>query len=381
MPHTIFYFLCYNTNTIVFRLKEALALAYVKFISNPPTSISIPYWFITDYMPQALGGYVKVYLYIFALYHDPSIEGISLEDSAKVLNMLCSELTTALEYWNTHGVLQFKMLSDEDFELTFELDKPTSAPTVGRTASVETKTQRTFIQQTRPHYTSDELTLYCKEHTSIANLFTVCEKHLGRLLSSTDQQVLYGLYDWLNLPLDLIEYLVQYCASNNHTHIRYIEKVALGWVDQGIKTVEDAKAQASITKKYRTILKALGMTGETITKHQKELIDKWLNDYAFDIGVILEACNRTVTYSSSPSLNYLGSILDKWKEKGIRTLEEVATLDQNHSKEQEAAKSKGNKTAKSKNPHFTTTYSHNWDLDELEKRERQFLEQKIYGGN
>ena len=32
----------------------------------------------------------------------------------------------------------------------------------------------------------------------------------------------------------------------------------------------------------------------------------------------------------------------------------------------------------SKNPHFTTTYSHNWDFKELEKREREYIE-KIYG--
>ncbi|MEG0846400.1 MAG: DnaD domain protein [Niameybacter sp.] len=356
-------------------------MAYVKFIPNPPASISIPYWFITTYMPQALGGYVKVYLYLFALYQDHSLDSISLEDCAKVLDMLYSELISALDYWHTQKVVDFILLSDDEYELTFSLTQPAASINTEVTASVETKTQRTFVQQTRPHYTSDELTLYCQEHSSIANLFTVCEKHLGRLLSSTDQQVLYGLYDWLNLPLDLIEYLVQYCASNNHTHIRYIEKVALGWVDQGIKCVEDAKAQASITKQYRTILKALGMTSETITRHQKELLDKWLNDYAFDLSVILEACNRTVTYSSSPSLNYLGSILDKWQEKNIRTLEDITKLDQTHSKEQEATKTKNGKATKSKNPHFTTTYSHNWDLDELEKRERQYLEEQIYGGN
>ena len=353
-------------------------MAYVKFIPQTPISISIPYWFIKNYMPQALGGYVKVYLYLFAIYQSTDSSSITLENVAKDLDMLYSELISALEYWHDQKVLDFKLASEDEFELSFFLTEPTTKHTATKTVAPGAKVTRTFVQQTRPHYTSDELTLYCKEHTSIANLFTICEKHLGRLLSSTDQQVLYGLYDWLNLPLDLIEYLVQYCASNNHTHIRYIEKVALGWVDQGIKTVEDAKGQASITKKYRTILKALGMTSETITKHQKELLDKWLNDYAFDLKVILEACNRTVTYSSSPSLNYLGSILDKWHEKGIKSLEDIATLDQNHSKNQEAAKTK---TAKSKNPHFTTTYSHNWDLDELEKRERQFLEQKIYGGN
>lgn len=34
--------------------------------------------------------------------------------------------------------------------------------------------------------------------------------------------------------------------------------------------------------------------------------------------------------------------------------------------------------AKSKNTHFTTTYSHNWNISELEERERQYVE-KLYG--
>lgn len=356
-------------------------MAYVKFISNTPTSISVPYWFIIDYMPQALGGYVKVYLYLLALYHTKANPGITLEDAAKELDMLYSELLAALDYWNSKQVITFNPLTEEEFELSFSFVKPESAAQPSDSLVSTASTPRNFIQQTRPHYSADELSLYCQEHKSISNLFTICEKYLGRLLSPTDQQVLYGLYDWLNLPLDLIEYLVEYCSSNNHTHIRYIEKVALGWVDQGISTVEDAKAQSTITKKYRTILKALGMTGETITKHQRTLLDKWLNDYAFDLSVILEACNRTVTYSSSPSLNYLGSILDSWHEKGIKTVSDIDTLDKTHAKDKEQTKvSASNKKAKSKNPHFTTTYSHNWDLAELEKREREYVE-KMYGGN
>lgn len=359
-------------------------MAYVKFISNTPTSLAIPYWFIMDYMPQALGGYVKVYLYLLAAYQNPAHEGIQLEDVAKDLDMLYSELIAALEYWTKEGVLSFKLLTDNDFELSFNETKP-EFPAASNDAPTSTTTSpspRSFIQQTRPHYSADELSLYCAEHASISNLFTICEKYLGRLLSATDQQVLYGLYDWLNLPLDLIEYLVEYCSSNNHTHIRYIEKVALGWVDQGITTVESAKNQVTITKKYRTILKTLGMSGETITNHQRKLLDKWLVDYAFDLTVILEACNRTVTYSSSPSLNYLGSILDKWHEKGIKTVEDIEKLDKNHTKEKEKEQQSNSTTkkAKSKNPHFTTTYSHNWDLAELEKREREYIE-KMYGGN
>lgn len=42
-------------------------------------------------------------------------------------------------------------------------------------------------------------------------------------------------------------------------------------------------------------------------------------------------------------------------------------------------KTKKKSSTSTKNNAFTTTYSHNWDLNELEKREREYIENKIYG--
>ena len=99
-------------------------------------------------MPQALGGYVKVYLYMLAIYQNPAQEGIQLEDIAKDLDMLYSELITALEYWNTTGVITFKLLTEDEFELSFAETKPemeTKSPEIPIAA---TAAPRTFIQQT-----------------------------------------------------------------------------------------------------------------------------------------------------------------------------------------------------------------------------------------
>lgn len=356
-------------------------MAYITFSPHNLTYLQIPNWFITDYMPQALGGYVKVYIYLLHLSSSASNTSLSLEEIAKKLEMLHSELLAALDYWKEKGVLLFESTED-DFELSFASTKPQqSKPLV---AKAPAPTSRTFIQQTRPLYTADELNMY-KRHESIAQLFMICEKYLGRMLSSTDQQVLYGLYDWLNMPLDLIEFLVEYCASNNHTHIRYIEKVALSWVDSGIQTVEDAKSQVSITKKYRAIFKALGMNSETITKQHRSLFDKWLETYKLDMAIILEGCKRTVTHTNKPTLNYLDRILTSWHEAHVKTLEDIEKLDKARDKDlgaQFAQKNVPNsRPLASKNPHFTTTYSHNWDLDHLDELAQEYLERNVYGGS
>lgn len=346
-------------------------MACINLKQSDTLSVSIPYWFTTDYMPQASGGYVKVYLYVIAHYQQNN-QTIDLEELSTSLNMLYSEVILALNYWDEKGVLHFNKLDKDTFELSFKWTKPQ--------LQQELSQPKVTIHQTRPHYTADELALYKQQHDSIAKLFKICEEYLCRLLSSTDQQVLFGLYDWLNMPLDLIEYLVEYCASNNHTHIRYIEKVALNWIDQGITTVDAAKAQTALTKHYRLILKELGMHGETITKHQMQLFNTWLNDYGFDIEIVLEACRRTISHSSKPTLNYLGTILDRWHKNGVKSLEDIQKLDeafQNNSQTTKQATSKPHP----KNKTFTAIHSHNWDLDELEKQADDYMIQSLYGGN
>ena len=52
-------------------------------------------------------------------------------------------------------------------------------------------------------------------------------------------------YDGLGMSADLIEYLIEYCVGHNHKSIRYIEKVALAWAEEGITSVEEAKQSGS----------------------------------------------------------------------------------------------------------------------------------------
>ena len=76
-----------------------------------------------------------------------------------------------------------------------------------------------------------------RQNESIAELFFIAERYLGRTLSATDINTLLDFYDVLGFSTELIVYLIESCVSNNHTSIRYIEKVALGWADQHITTV------------------------------------------------------------------------------------------------------------------------------------------------
>ncbi len=132
---------------------------------------------------------------------------------------------------------------------------------------------KAFRLQSRPEYSQEELNVYRRQNASIIELFSTAEQCLGRLLSPTDQKVLYGFYDWLNMPIDLIKYLLEYCKERNHTQLRYIESVAVDWNNNGIKTVEQAQLKTLKNKNYFTILKRLGLGAAVIApQHRSSLI-------------------------------------------------------------------------------------------------------------
>lgn len=351
-------------------------MAYIKFSIQEPTCVQLPYWFIMDYMPKALGGYLKVYIYLLA--QSTNAKNLHLETVAKELDMLYSELIQALNYWHEQNVLHFKELSDQEFELQFYKIQPPKKETP---TLPEVPLAKTLISQSRPEYRTEEINLYIQNNSCVSQLFKISEQYLGRLLTATDQKILFSLYDWLHMPFDLIEFLIEYCASNNHTAIHYIEKVAITWVDEGIHSVEQAKQKLDLDKRYFKILKALGASKNTITLSEKKCINKWLNEYGLTLEIILEACKRTVMQTHKPSLNYVDSILSAWYNAKVKTLDDITLIDKAYeSKKQLTTSSSFKNKLPPKATKFNDIYSHNWNFDELEKLESDYIDRKLNGG-
>lgn len=354
-------------------------MASIKCNVPQQSFVHIPYWFITDYMPKALSGDLKVYLYLFALAHGPGADSISLEEVSSKIGMLYSELLQALYHWDKKKVLKFVEHSPDQFELEFYLDSPSSEVSIPQ-AKVHPKT---IISQTRPEYRTEEINLYLQDSPDIGKLFKICEQYLGRMLTMTDQKVLYSLYDWLHMPFDLIEFLVEYCAMLGKTSIRYIESVAISWVDEGITSLVQAKEKVALDKRYFAVLKALGSSKSKVTPVEKSCIDKWLTNYKFNMNIILEACNRAVMNANKPSLNYVDSILNAWHTAQVKTLDDIKALDKAHESKkfiQNSSSSQNTSMVSPKITKFNNMYSRDWDFDELEKLEREYITRKLNGG-
>lgn len=309
--------------------------------------------FIDRYMPKANGEYVKVYLML--LRHLD--ESASLPAPSRLADLLeCTEkdILRAFKYWEGQGLLEYKEEAPErslQAEVSPSEASLTVAPVSGTDKSVNTG----------KHGNRKEF----KE------LLFVAEQYLGKTLSATDINAITYFYETLQMSADLIEYLIEYCVENGHKSIHYIQKVALSWHSQDIRTAEQAKTNSVLyNKNCYSILNAYGIKGRAPAASEIAYIRKWHEEYAFSLEIILEACDRTMNMIHQPNFEYTDSILKNWYKKNVHTLEDVSVLDAAFTRAK-ADKARQQTTQPSKpsgRNKFNNFENRSYDMNDLERR-------------
>ena len=386
--------------------------------------------FIDQYMPKANGEFVKVYLYL--LRATGSGAGIAtISEIADHFSNTEADIIRALNYWASEGILQLQSGADGQimginlcslsvFGMQAAQSNIQSAVAdnaaqnnlqnsvvnnatqnilkngVVNNAAQNISTANIQMQDSvveklksqtpdkaassQKEYTLDEIKEF-RKNPDISELFFIIETYLKHTLSSTDTNMVLYWLDELHFSTDLVEYLVEYCITKGHSSLRYMNKVALGWADAGIKTVDQAKDDAAAHSQiYYSVMKALGITGRNLVDSEVSLINKWVGEYGFDIELVKAACSKTISAIQKPSFEYTDSILANWRKKDVHTLKDVEVLDANFAKANKASatgssqgtnaandssKPKSNNSS-SKNK-FNNFNQRNNDYDKLEK--------------
>lgn len=386
--------------------------------------------FIDQYMPKANGEFVKVYLYL--LRATGSGAGIAtISEIADHFSNTEADIIRALNYWASEGILQLQSGADGQImginlcslsasgmqaaqsniqsavadnaaqnslqnsvvnnaaQNNLQNGVVNNAAQNISTANIrmqdsvveKLKSQTTDkASSSQKEYTLDEIKEF-RKNPDISELFFIIETYLKHTLSSTDTNIVLYWLDELHFSTDLVEYLVEYCITKGHSSLRYMNKVALGWADAGIKTVDQAKDDAAAHSQiYYSVMKALGITGRNLVDSEVSLINKWVGEYGFDIELVKAACSKTISAIQKPSFEYTDSILANWRKKDVHTLKDVEVLDANFAKANKASatgssqgtnaangssKPKSNNSS-SKNK-FNNFNQRNNDYDKLEK--------------
>lgn len=352
---------------------------------NQNSATSVSNIFIDEYMSDANGEFVKIYLYLLRLMNGPDA-AFSISSIADKFEHTEKDIKRALCYWERMHLLRLEYddkenltgicLLDSMQKASGCADKSDSTDKAAETLDHSSAsggisaTEATSLAPAKKTYSADDVKAF-RQNEAIAELFFITERYLARTLSATDINTILYLYDELHFSADLIEYLVEYCVSKGHTSIRYIEKVALGWADSNIKTVEDAKQAASLhSQSYFTVMKALGISGRNLVPAETDFIEKWKSSYGFTNELISEACQRTIQAIHQPSFEYTDSILTNWHKRKIQSLADIAKLDaeyQAQKKTKSATVVTGTITTGASKNKFNNFKQRSYDYDELEK--------------
>lgn len=130
---------------------------------------------------------------------------------------------------------------------------------------------------------------------------------------------------------------------------------------------EAKKSNARYSKDYYSILKALGITNRSPVETEITLMDTWLKTYGFSIAIIQEACTRTVLQTGQASFQYTDKILEGWKKKQVKTLEDIQALDAEHKKRKQDKK-QSKPAAPASGNRFNNFQQREYNFDEYEKR-------------
>lgn len=368
-------------------------MATIQLHSDCPNSITcIPNIFIDQYMPEANGEFVKVYLYLLRNLENRNAN-CSISAIADCFNHTEKDVLRALKYWERMHLLLLEYGSDkalcgitflsplssmQDYAAT---QTAASAPVVPSThvpaenapAPINKPAQSTtaVISKTtsRRDYTLDEVKNFRKD-PNISELFFIIETYLKHPMATTDINTVLYWYDELHFSTELIVYLVEYCISEGHSSMHYMDKVALRWSEDKITSVAMAKENAAERSKiYYGVMKAMGISGRKLVDNEVAMIRKWTGEYDFDFTLIQEACNRTISATSQPSFKYADSILSNWFKNKVHSLDDVKQLDADFNKEKKATTNtitKGTTVTVNKNK-FNDFSQRDYDYDQLER--------------
>ena len=129
---------------------------------------------------------------------------------------------------------------------------------------------------------------------------------------------------------EMVLVLLEYCATVDKTSFNYIEKVAQGWNEQGITTLESATKELNraikVVKMQNKCRKMFGLDRE-LSGTEANYISKWVSELSMSEAMIRNAYEKTVTNTGKISMPYMNTILASWHSKGIKTVAQIAEKD------------------------------------------------------
>ncbi|MBR7000586.1 MAG: DnaD domain protein [Lachnospiraceae bacterium] len=298
--------------------------------SNPNTVTEIPNRFIDEFMVEANGTYVKVYLYL--LRHLEEGMDFSVSEIAELLDCTENFLFKALNYWTRQGILEYTMSGNGTVESINLVDLADYRPKTRAVAAP----QRPAAQKPAPKTAVQKVDIDAMaDDENVPFILSTLEQYFARPLSREESDTALYIYGGLGFSCDLLLFLYEKCIDAGKTSSKYINKTALSWHENGIITVKDAENHLlQSSELFKAVREEFG-TKDPFGSTEISTIRSWVDDLHMSIELIRYACAQTKLNTGKPTIAYANKTLIGLHEKGAKTIEDAERINQLHKEENE----------------------------------------------
>ena len=267
------------------------------------SNTTIPDIFFTQYLPEANGDFLKVYLYI--LFLSKYDKDIKINDLCKKLGLSLKTIQDAMKYWEDQGVITkkntgFVFNNLQELEL-YHLYKPKAA------------------------LSADQIQKSAESQKRAKTIEYINNKFFSGLMPTTWYPDIELWFKKYHFDDEVMIALFGYCFDKSALHHNYIQAVADSWSKNKIESYNDLEQyyekQEKLNKIANAISKKLGL-GRQLSQYEYAYIEKWLIDFNFSFDIIEIALKRT-TSKVNPSFDYIDKLLTDWHDRGFTTTEQV----------------------------------------------------------
>ncbi len=250
--------------------------------------------------------YLAVYMFALSQYYEgkTDITNGFIADSLRI-NII--DVVNAFLYCSSEGLVKihnFTSVSDAEFDIEICFDVCSNIR----------------LSDYKPHYRSNEIGKKIADDAKLSQMYRIVSGILGKTLSSADIEVLYSMYDYYRLPVEVIVVMVEYFTQKGKTTMRKLEKEAQKWSENNIDTVLKAKKYIKKREEFLSyagnVKRIVGANERKLTSKELEFISKWKSEMSADFDEIKSAYEMTVDKTGKLSFNYMNKVLEsKFLEK------------------------------------------------------------------
>ena len=295
-------------------------------------STEIDNLFISEFVPDAPGEYVKVYL--FGLMYARYGQSFDSQRLSNRLGLSVAELEEACIYWESRGLVRIIREKDENGDLDIKVyfksqiealygrvfdEEPDEPVPVDTDQEISEDDVETPLHISIDNTEFDEVMKERLTDVKLRGLYQKYQETTGRTMSRTEASKIEDAIKVYGVEPEIFDFAIDYCADLEKYNVDYIFKVALRWTEEGCRTVEDAKRlldKHSLRNSwYRQVFKALGFN-RLAAPADREIMDRWFDDMECSIDEVLEACAAAAGLRD-PNLRYVNKVLENRRaEKG-----------------------------------------------------------------